>query len=262
MELTMQMPTDVEELPALADRAAGWSDVVAELTRSSAARAAAGALWQRPGAVGVLSGAAPVVWVHGATDIEELLDTLADAPRVYETYVATDRPGIIAALQTTGWTAAELMVQLVCDDLPVVEVAPDLPAFTLLGPTDLPDMRELLRAHGGADDDVLENAYGDDFFIAAAPVWVLGARAGDGRLVAMVAVRRQARAAMGFALVVADDWRSRGLARAAVAAGLAQAFAVGAEFVHVQAGSDSRELLVACGFTDVGSWQRMVRSGR
>jgi N-acetylglutamate synthase-like GNAT family acetyltransferase len=200
--------------------------------------------------------------VHGATDIEELLETLTGAQQVYETYVASDRPGVIAALQSTGWTPADVMVQLVTDTQPVVEMSAGLPEFSLLGPADVPDMRELLRTDGDAEEALLESSYPDDFFTVAAPVWVLGARDADGRLVAMVAVRRQARSAMGFALVVAAGWRARGLARAAVAAGLAQAFAVGAEFVHVQAGSDSRELLVACGFTDVGSWQRMVRSGR
>jgi GNAT superfamily N-acetyltransferase len=263
VELTLD-PADTLEMvptvaPVVARHTAGWDDVVAEISRSCARRAPEGAMWQRVGAVGVLSGPASVVWVHGTVDEDELLGTLAAAPEVHEAYVTCARGGVVAQLETAGWTPVEVMLQMTCDATAAAAVAADLPPFLPLGPADLPDLRELLRVHAGADDAFLASSYPDDFFEVAAPVWVFGARDDSGRLVASVAVRRQGRGALGFALIVAQEWRSRGLAKAAVAAALAQAFASGADFVQAQAGEASQALLVECGFTVVGSWQRMTR---
>jgi N-acetylglutamate synthase-like GNAT family acetyltransferase len=259
MELTMEPAALAVATSASATRAVGWDDVIAEITRSCGSRAAAGALCQEPGVVGVLSGAAPVVWVHGEADVAQLLATVAGADAVRETYVSITQPGAVAALEATGWTRGEVMDQLVCAALPMGELAADLPAFRLLGPVDLPDMRGLLRECGETDEDFLAASYGNDFFTVAAPVWVLGAHDSDGRLIAMVAVRRQGDAALGFALSVAQDWRERGLGRAAVEVGLAQGFAAGARYVHAQAEGSGRQLLLSCGFERVGAWQRMAR---
>jgi N-acetylglutamate synthase-like GNAT family acetyltransferase len=117
-----------------------------------------------------------------------------------------------------------------------------------------------MRQHSGIDESMLAHSYGDDFFTVAAPVWMYGARDGAGRLVGLLAVRRQGRAAMAFALTVDPDWRSTGLSTALIAASVRQAMSVGAEFVHAQASDRSERRLADSGFKAVGTWLRLVRS--
>src|SRR3954454_18239548 len=92
-----------------------WADVVAEIVRSSAARAGAGQLWHRAGGVGVLSGPAPVLWVHGEVAVDDLLGTLREATEIPEIYVEVSRARAIETLARSGWTRGEVMHQLVCD---------------------------------------------------------------------------------------------------------------------------------------------------
>jgi N-acetylglutamate synthase-like GNAT family acetyltransferase len=107
---------------------------------------------------------------------------------------------------------------------------------------------------------MLAHSYGDDFFTVAAPVWMYGARDGAGRLVGVIAVRRQGRSAMVFALTVDPEWRSTGLSTALIAGSVRQAMSVGAEFVHAQASDRSLRRLTDNGFTAAGTWLRLVRS--
>jgi GNAT superfamily N-acetyltransferase len=227
-----------------------------EIVRSSAARAGAGRLWHRAGGVGVLAGPAPVVWVYGNVAVEDLLQTLGASPDVHDVYVDVSRGGVVDTLLQSGWSRGELMHQLVCDEEP--DAAVEIAATTLLGPEDLPALRSLL-ATDGASEELLRSSYGDDFFIAAAPVRVVGMRDADGRLVGAAAVRRQNRGALGFGLAVAPEWRSRGLGVGLVRAAVEQAFGMGATFVHAQAHDASAALLERCGFVRVGAWQQMVR---
>jgi GNAT superfamily N-acetyltransferase len=262
MELTMTAPEALSLRLELADRRTGWDDVVAEMVRSCSARAEAHARWQRPGAIAVLTGPAPVAWVHGAVDVDELVATLDGAADVCEAYVDRGRPGTIAALVAAGWSTAEVMAQMVATrPAPMAvraRVSADLPAVEPLGADDLDRLRALLLAQG-CEPEVLAASYPDDFFTVAAPVQVFGARDAAGQLVGSVAVRRQSRGALGFALNVAAGWQGRGLGRALVVAGLDAGFATGAEFVHAQAGQASAGLLTSCGFTGAGAWQRLIR---
>src|SRR3954453_13294176 len=85
-------------------RSATWSDVIDEITTSCTSRVHASALWRRAGVVGVLNGAAPVVWVHGAADTNALSDVLASSSVVNEAYVSLEQAHVVAALQLCGWT--------------------------------------------------------------------------------------------------------------------------------------------------------------
>jgi GNAT superfamily N-acetyltransferase len=237
-----------------------WDDVVDEITASSVRRAPDGGLLVEPGVVGVLSGAAPVVWVHDATDPARLADVLAASPEVDEVYVTATQPETSELLQQLGWRVDEVCIQTVHDGTRIPEIVSGLPTVHLLQPGDMADVRELLHAHGGVEDAQLTSSYGDDFFTVAAPVWMFGARDGAGRLVGLVAIRRHGRSVMGFALTVDPAWRSTGLSTALIAVAVRQAVDTGAEFVHAQACDRSVRRLVDCGFTAVGTWHRLVRA--
>jgi GNAT superfamily N-acetyltransferase len=237
-----------------------WADVIDEITLSCTARAQSGQLLTGRGVVGVLAGAAPVVWVHGATDVARLRDVLAASPEVDEIYVSGTQQAVVEALAGNGWDPVEVVAQTVHDGAVVPQVIRGLPAVHSLQPGDMADVRTLLRTAAGVDESLLEASYSDDFFTVAAPVWMYGARDGAGRLVGLIALRRQHRAAMGFALTVDESWRSTGLSTALVAAAVRQSTAVGATFLHAQAGERSVRRLTDCGFATVGTWHRMVRS--
>ena len=237
----------------------GWDDVVAEIASSCVRRAGSDQLLLAPGVVGVLAGAAPVVWVHGSPDVTALSAALERSPEVDEVYVSGAHDVVAASLQLTGWRRTDVVTQMVHDGAVVPEIVSGLPAVHALQPGDLADVRDLLRRCSDVEESVLEHSYSDDFFNVAAPVWMFGARDGAGRLVGVIAVRRQGRSAMGFALNVDTDWRSTGLSTALVAVAVRQAVSVGAEFVHVQGNALSTRRLTDCGFTTVGSWVRLVR---
>jgi hypothetical protein len=237
----------------------GWDDVVAELTSSCVRRASRDQLLLAPGVVGVLAGAAPVVWVHGSPNVTALAATLDRSPEVDEVYVSGRQDGVSTALQTAGWHVAEVVTQMVHDGAEIPEIVSGLPAVHALQPGDLADVRDLMRRSGDVEESLLAHSYGDDFFSVAAPVWMFGARDGAGRLVGVNAVRRQGRSAMGFALNVDSAWRSTGLSTALVATAVRQAMAVRAQFVHAQANDRGHRRLAGCGFTAVGTWVRLVR---
>ena len=238
----------------------GWDDVVDEIRSSCVRRAGAGQLLDAAGVVGVLAGAAPVAWVHGPTDVEALVATLQGSPEVGEVYVTAGQQAAVTGLGLAGWSVDQTVSQMVHGGRAVLQTVSGLPAVQPLQPADMTDVRELMRRHAGIDEAMLAHSYGDDFFTVAAPVWMYGARDGAGQLVGLIAVRRQGRAAMGFALTVDPDWRSTGLSTALVAAAVRQAMSVGAEFVHAQAGDRSVRRLSDCGFVPVGQWVRLVRA--
>ena len=238
----------------------GWDDVVAELTSSCVRRASKDQLLLAPGVVGVLAGAAPVVWVHGSPNMTALSAALERSPEVDEVYVSGGQDGVAIALQAIGWRRAEAVTQMVHDGTAVPEIVSGLPAVYALQPGDLADVRDLMRRSGDVEESLLAHSYGDDFFSVAAPVWMFGARDGAGRLVGVNAVRRQGRSAMGFALNVDPAWRSTGLSTSLIATAVRQAMTVGAQFVHVQGNDRSTRRLTDCGFTTVGTWVRLVRN--
>ena len=237
-----------------------WDDVIDEITRSCTARAKPGQLLEGRGVVGVLAGAAPVVWVHGATDMARLRGVLAASTEVDEIYVSGTQQNIVEALAGNGWAHTDVVTQTVHDGRAVPQIVSGLPAIHELQPGDMADVRDLLSTAGGVEGAQLAASYSDDFFTVAAPVWMFGARDGAGRLVGTMAIRRQHRAAMGFALTVDEEWRSTGLSTALVAAAVRQASAVGAAFVHAQACDRSARRLADCGFATVGTWHRLVRA--
>jgi GNAT superfamily N-acetyltransferase len=209
--------------------------------------------------VGVLAGAAPVVWVYGETDATQLTDVLARSPEVDEVYVAAAQEAMVTSLATGGWKYDETVSQMLHRGADVPQVVSGLPAVYALQPGDMVDVRDLMRRHAGIEESMLEHSYGDEFFVVAAPVWLFGARDGAGRLVGQIGLRRQGRSAMGFGLTVDPAWRSTGLSSALVGAAVRQAMAVGAEFVHAQARKSSERRLTDCGFAALGSWLRLVR---
>lgn len=239
---------------------AGWADVADELTRSCAARAEAGTLLDRPGVVGVLAGAAPIVWVHGDVDAAELVRTLAESEAV-EVNVRADDLATARALEAAGWRTESVMAQLVHPGRAARAAAAAPAGYTIEALTvdDLPEVRAILVAHAGASTALVESSYGKDFFARAAPAWLFGARDADGRLVATVGVRRQVRSAMLFALAVAPEHRSAGLGRALVDVAVAAGRTAGAEFSHASAESGSLPLALSCGFHRVGAWRRLAR---
>ena len=237
----------------------GWDDVVAELTSSCVRRAHKRQLLLAPGVVGVLAGAAPVVWVHGSPDTAGLAATLERSPEVDEVYVSGEHGDVVTALHAAGWRVTEAVTQMVHDGAEVPQIVSGLPAVHALQPGDLADVRDLMRRSGDVEESLLAHSYGDDFFSVAAPVWMFGARDGAGRLVGVIAVRRQGRSAMGFALNVDVAWRATGLSNALIAVAVRQAMTVGAQFVHVQANKRSARRLEDCGFNAVGTWKRLVR---
>lgn len=252
-ELLFQMELDKHQSPT-------WDDVVDEITASCVRRSTEDSLWQTAGSVGVLHGAAPVMWVHGDTDGDGLAAVLNASPEVDEVYVSSGQPGVAETLRRNGWTSVELSTHLVHDGRHAPEVIARIPVVRPLQPGDMADVRQLMRDHAGIDEAQLLASYPDNFFEVAAPVWLFGARDDAGRLVGVVAVRRQGRSAMGFALTVDPAWRSTGLSTALITAGVRQASAIGADFIHAQANERSARRLVECGFTVVGAWERLVRS--
>ena len=251
--------TNVATEQTVAGMTHGWADIIDEIISSCGGRAAAGQLFEAPGAVGVLAGAAPVVWVYDETDATALTETLTCSPKVDEVYVAAGQEALITMLAAAGWSYAEAVTQMVHCGADVPQVVSGLPSVHLLQPGDMVDVRDLMRRHAGIEETMLEHSYGDDFFVAAAPVWLFGARDGAGRLVGQIGLRRQGRSAMGFGLTVDPTWRSTGLSTVLVAAAVRQATAAGAEFVHAQARPASVRVLTDCGFTAVGTWLRLVR---
>jgi len=237
----------------------GWADIVGEIVRSCESRSPNGQLFEAPGVVGVLAGAAPVVWVHGETDATLLTETLVSSPGVDEVYVTTGQEALVTTLAAAGWEYAEAVTQMIHCGADAPQVISGLPAVHPLQPGDMVDVRDLMRRHADIEETVLEHSYGDDFFVVAAPVWLFGARDGAGRLVGQIGLRRQGRSAMGFGLTVDPSWRSTGLSTTLVSASVRQAMAAGAEFVHAQARPASVRVLTDCGFTAVGTWLRLVR---
>ena len=251
--------TPTVDVPRITPATAAWLDVVGEIRGSCAARASdASALLMVGGAVGLLRGPAPVVWIHGDTDVRQLTHVLAASPEVREVFVESTRSAVVDELVRSGWNCTQVLAQVVrrCGDAAAdCAVTADVVPLAV---ADVPEMRRLIAESGPVDLQQLEASYPDDFFAVAAPVWAFGVRDAD-RLVAMVAVRRQARSAMGFALNVAPDFRRRGLATALVHAAARQGFAAGAEFVHALATGEGVYPLRECGFLTAGVWQRLTR---
>lgn len=241
-------------------RRIGWTEIAEEITTSSAARAPLGGLWRREGAVAVVAGPAPTAWVHGAVDVADVLAMLGEATGVHEVYVTTQHVALIDAMIAEGWKRGEVMHHVVRDlaDGYGVDGSSDVEVEEL-GPADVPHLRDLLRA-SGVDERMLASHYPDEFFAIAAPVRAVGVRAEDGSLLGSVAVRRQSRGGLGFALYVRPGARGRGIARALVEAGCRAAAEMGAEFVHAQSGAGSTDCLESCGFERVGAWQILQRA--
>jgi predicted N-acetyltransferase YhbS len=259
MELTSPTTSESAGEVSITTHRATYPDVVAELTASCVRRATGEQLLLVPGAVGVLSGAAPVVWVHGPADMTAVSAALANSADVGEVYVCVTQAAGTIALQSAGWQRDEVVAQMVHTGSPTSEAVAGLPSVHELQPGDLADVRDLQRRSSDIEESVLEHSYGDDFFTVAAPVWMFGARDDAGRLVGTIAIRRQDRSAMAFGLSVDANWQGTGLSTALVATAVRQASAVGAEFVHAQGNEHGALRLANCGFSIVGAWQRLVR---
>lgn len=237
-----------------------WDDVVSEITGSCIRRAPRGALLQMPGVVGVLAGAAPVVWAYGDTSASVLLKALERWQEIEEVYVAGSQQPLIRLIREHGFRLGDVADQRVRRTTPKVHLVAG-PEFSLrgLGPRDVAQWRHSLMSWADLSPHAAAVAYPDNFFEVAKPVEVLGAFDAEGRLVGTLAHRHQDRSAMLFGLVVDPAWRGRGVASALVRATAGRAGRRGATFLHAQAGVDGSRVLDRCGFGSVGSWHRLVR---
>jgi GNAT superfamily N-acetyltransferase len=232
-----------------------WSGVVSELRRSCLARAHGDDVLDLEGAVGVLRGTAPVVWLHAAQAADEVARLLCDANEVREVYAGAELS--TTALLAHGWRAEGELRQLV-RALPTDVPTPPYEVCEL-GPADVPAfVAGLQRTHGLSDIDVAQS-YPPDFLVRAAPVRLFGVRHGDD-LLAAVATRRPFSGALVFGLWVAPAERGRGLARAVVGAAARAEQDSGAAFLHAQVSGLSRGLMISLGWQDCGGWQYLTRS--
>ena len=252
-------PPRVDGMEASLD-AQSWQRVVGEIQQSCARRASAEELFIVPGAVGVLAGAAPALWVHGEVDEEAIARILTCSPAVADVYLATDSGEIPAWLGAGGWRLQELLTQVVCERA-TWRWSERPTRVAELTASDLPAFRRTLASASGADDHTLASSFGDDFFERAKPAWLFGARDGD-VIVGTAGMRLQQESAMLFALSVEPAHRGTGVAQELVRAALGKAFAAGASFVHAMAGPASVEVGRACGARAVGTWMHLVQDNR
>jgi GNAT superfamily N-acetyltransferase len=247
--------------PITVEPAITWEHVVDEIAWSCSRRAPVGQLLHWPGVVGVLKGAAPVVWVYGDTSAPDLLEILDRSPAVSDVYVTSSQAELIAQLAGAGWRRNERVEQFAHRTGRDVDVTDTGLAIRPLGPDDLAAWRLSLMTWGGLSPALAAAAYPDDFFEVAGPVEVLAAYDGDGVLIASIGRRTQHRSAMLFGLAVAPQWRQQGVARTLLRTAIGHAGREGAEFVHGQATSvTGATVLERCGFAALGAWQPLNRA--
>jgi GNAT superfamily N-acetyltransferase len=215
-----------------------------------------------PRAVGVLDGPAPVRWAFLGAPIDAVLAAVAEAPSLEELYVDARDAELIRRLTMRGWSTDARMEQMV-RSTHVDQRVPQAPggvAARLLGPADMPRVREALVAWTGAEPDIIAAGYPDDFFTVAAPVSLFAAYDRANEIVGVIGVRRQSQSSMVFALAVDPAYRQEHLGRYLVDRAVRNASADGTRFLHAQANPMSARLLTSTGFVPVGAWCRMVRS--
>lgn len=208
-----------------------------------------------PGAVGVLRGASPVVWLHDDTALGSVVAALGTAHEVGDVYSRSQvRVGV---LEASGWRRTHVLRQVVLS-LPREQEAPWHGVEELVA-TDVPAyIAGLQRAHD-LTDAVIAACYPPDFLERARPVRLFGVRSGR-RLLGAVATRRPFAGAQLFGLWVEPAERRRGIARALVSAAAAAEQRAGAAFLHAQVGDASQALMLALGWQDCGRWQHLERS--
>jgi ribosomal protein S18 acetylase RimI-like enzyme len=212
-----------------ADPTVTWQHVVDEIVWSCARRAPAGALFRRPGVVGMLAGPAQEMWVYSDASTADVLEILDRSPAVNNIYVAVRAPGLIGRIVDNGWQLGERVDQFVHGTGQLVDVSDAALRIRPLGPID-------------------------------GPVEVIAAYDDDGALIGSVGRRDQHRSAMLFGLGVAPEWRNRGVGCALVRTAMDRARGAGADFVHAQAGLAGGVVFDRCGFSAVGGWQPLSRS--
>lgn len=251
MELT------AARLPDSAEPAFG--DVLDVIRRSCSERAAADALVDEAGIVGVRSGAAPLLWVTSGASPRRLAGLVRRSPEIHELYVDVRNRECVDALARRGWRVREVMAHMATGE-PGVNLAA-LPAGHVVraaSDPDVPLVRDLIGAAFALPSDVRDAAYPDDFLVRAAPVQLFVAEQADG-LVGSVAVRRQGEAAMVFGLAVADRSRRKGLSRILVSHAVGAAIGGGAEFVHALTSDVTTVLATSMGWSRLATWAHMLR---
>jgi ribosomal protein S18 acetylase RimI-like enzyme len=232
-----------------------WAGVLGELRRSCRARADASELLDISGAVGVLSGASPVVWLHAPEALAEVARVLAESLDVSDVYAGEGLP--LGELEACGWIP-DLAVRQVVLDLPTTRGRDRYEDVCELGADDVPAFVAGLQRSHGLSDRVVAHAYPADFLERAAPVRLFGVRDGE-RLLGAVATRRPFVGALLFGLWVAPAERGRGIARALVTAAAQAERAAGARFLHAQVAGPSLDLTLSLGWQDCGGWQHLSR---
>lgn len=240
----------------------GLHDVVRELSWSSRRRSDPAAVVDEPGLVGVISGAAPVLFVAPWADRDRALDIVSAAPSLHEVQVAGERHDVASRLRADGWISTGHEDQVVLDRQPPPAPLASPYRIRPLVAAHMPRVRELIMSAFDVPRSLVDASYPDDFHVHAAPVSLIGAVDGRGDLVGCIGWRRQRRSAMVFALAVAPEHRQHGLATALVTAATRDALASGASFVHALAGGASQDLARRVGARRVGTWEQLLRPAR
>lgn len=241
-------------------RTVGTDEVLDEIRESCRRRAQPHQLVDEIGLTGVVDGTAPVLWVDSAAPLQRTVELTRAATTLREVLVRTDRDDVVAGLTADGWRPTGGQRHVTCTQALAIETAPaDVTIRDCNDPALMPVVRELLASAFDVDPGVLEAAYPDDFFVRAAPVVLTVAEDEQGRVVGIVARRRQGRSTMMFALAVASDRRGSGLATALARHASGAALAEGADFVHALVTEPGHAIARAAGFSETLEWTRFER---
>jgi ribosomal protein S18 acetylase RimI-like enzyme len=213
----------------------------------------------RPGMFGVLSGAAPIVWAHGAVGGRRLRAVLAASPDVREIYVTASRMDVVAGVLEDDWHVHAHAGHYFFAGQPERSVGvPASYSISEAGPSDVPDIRAMMVRSFGVPAEVIADGYPDDFFIKAAPSRLFIARDAAGNVVGSVGARSQGSPVMLFGQTVDPRHRRRGVARALAQTAML-ATAEDAAFLHAVTNDITGALASSLGAREVGRWLHLLR---
>jgi hypothetical protein len=236
-----------------------FADVISTLRAACNRRTTPANRLDQPGMFGVLSGAAPIVWAHGAVDGRRLRAVLAASPDVREIYVTASRMDVVADVVEDDWHVHAHAGHCLFAGQPERSVAlPASYAISEAGPSDMPDIRAMMIRSFGVPAEVIADGYPDDFFIKAAPTRLFVARDSAGNVVGSVGAKSQGSPVMLFGQTVDPLHRRRGVARALAQTAML-ATAEDATFLHAVTNDITGAMASSLGAREVGRWLHLLR---